>query len=568
MLSLTEIARSLAEGIIPPASTTVESHATEGLHASFVNDLAKYGVSIPGAGRNAVNLVHPVPKAVTGPVSTVIHVKCPARFLATSFLALKEICQICGGKDKLDRPVDYITFEKYSDINLDEDPIIYLSCGHFFTVGTFDGLMEMNEAYHVDPMTNNILFPKPLPELSKTKSCPECRQPLLDIHRYNRVVKSAFLAESTKRFCAFAQDAYVKLYKEVSDKESELASDTGRTTFLARFIPQTAGAAPAAANLLRLLEETGNLAEEPIQPTNPRARPRAMPNDLFNQMNHILARLRSSNLLIQKVEAFVNFATEAEQPYGKVYRLVEDAKKRRGVESSFQFDNSAVQLSYHLKGQALYLQLKWANHWDAHNLTESDRINEDLRRTIRNQTDRELVDLRERCNGLLEISALTNSVAYEVEARIYRAKFSALQLLHAPAAPGGRPAEAQALMNSELESLDVCLRFCETHQGTAGKYEPEIEKAKKLLNGGTFYSFVSDAEKKLIFEAMASTMSGTGHWYTCENGHLFAIANCGMPMELARCNECGARVGGQNHRAVAGVQSAGDFERRFGNMQI
>ncbi len=33
-----------------------------------------------------------------------------------------------------------------------------------------------------------------------------------------------------------------------------------------------------------------------------------------------------------------------------------------------------------------------------------------------------------------------------------------------------------------------------------------------------------------------------------------------MPMEEARCPECGARVGGRNHQAVEGVTRATDME--------
>lgn len=31
-------------------------------------------------------------------------------------------------------------------------------------------------------------------------------------------------------------------------------------------------------------------------------------------------------------------------------------------------------------------------------------------------------------------------------------------------------------------------------------------------------------------------------------------------MELARCPECGANIGGQNHNAVAGVERASEME--------
>ncbi|KAF1948505.1 hypothetical protein CC80DRAFT_431428 [Byssothecium circinans] len=50
------------------------------------------------------------------------------------------------------------------------------------------------------------------------------------------------------------------------------------------------------------------------------------------------------------------------------------------------------------------------------------------------------------------------------------------------------------------------------------------------------------------------------HWYNCENGHSFAIGECGMPMPIARCPECGARIGGRNHQFVSGVTRAVSME--------
>lgn len=67
---------------------------------------------------------------------------------------------------------------------------------------------------------------------------------------------------------------------------------------------------------------------------------------------------------------------------------------------------------------------------------------------------------------------------------------------------------------------------------------------------------------------MASEFRGTGHWYRCENGHLFTIGGCGMPIQLARCSQCDVRIGGTSHRAVEGVQHAGDLEERFGNLGL
>ena len=59
---------------------------------------------------------------------------------------------------------------------------------------------------------------------------------------------------------------------------------------------------------------------------------------------------------------------------------------------------------------------------------------------------------------------------------------------------------------------------------------------------------------------MAREFSGMGHWYTCENGHPFTDDECGTPMQMARCLECGAAVGGRNHAPAEGVRRADDIE--------
>lgn len=40
---------------------------------------------------------------------------------------------------KLDAQVDMIEFKDYGDIDLDENPMVTLDCGHFFTAETLDG---------------------------------------------------------------------------------------------------------------------------------------------------------------------------------------------------------------------------------------------------------------------------------------------------------------------------------------------------------------------------------------------------------------------------------------------
>lgn len=82
----------------------------------------------------------------------------------------------------------------------------------------------------------------------------------------------------------------------------------------------------------------------------------------------------------------------------------------------------------------------------------------------------------------------------------------------------------------------------------------------------TFYEPVSDAEKRAIFDVMSrdvgSGMGGFGgHWYQCNNGHVYTIGECGGAMEQSRCPECGVPVGGGQHRLEAGNRPANEFLR-------
>lgn len=66
------------------------------------------------------------------------------------------------------------------------------------------------------------------------------------------------------------------------------------------------------------------------------------------------------------------------------------------------------------------------------------------------------------------------------------------------------------------------------------------EITKKSLN-------ITDTEKKEILQAMGLSR---GHWYKCPNGHVYCITECGGAMQVSKCNECGASIGGTSHRLL------------------
>jgi hypothetical protein len=42
-----------------------------------------------------------------------------------------------------------------------------------------------------------------------------------------------------------------------------------------------------------------------------------------------------------------------------------------------------------------------------------------------------------------------------------------------------------------------------------------------------------------------------GHWFKCPNGHIYVITECGGANQIGKCNECGALIGGTNHRLLS-----------------
>lgn len=135
------------------------------------------------------------------------------------------LCQKCG--DKRDARVDFLEWKNYSEINLDETPIIVLGCGHFFTSESVDGLVGLDEVYTRD--TDGKF--DGLRDISSSlasviPSCPDCKQPIRQFvtKRYNRVVNRAVMDETWKRFLAKGRTDLEGLESRLHDIEDKLNS--------------------------------------------------------------------------------------------------------------------------------------------------------------------------------------------------------------------------------------------------------------------------------------------------------------------------------------------------------
>jgi hypothetical protein len=109
-------------------------------------------------------------------------------------------CQICS--DKGDARVDMLEFKSYSEIDLDESPIVVLGCGHFFTAETLDGHISMHDAYRTGQRGEYIALSRSSSLSQFIPRCPDCQSPIRQYvtQRYNRVINQAVLDETSKRF--------------------------------------------------------------------------------------------------------------------------------------------------------------------------------------------------------------------------------------------------------------------------------------------------------------------------------------------------------------------------------
>lgn len=364
-------------------------------------------------------------------------------------------------------------YSSYRDADLNSDPVIVLSCGHLFTVESLDGHVDLKSYYHIDD-TGEILGPKPVQE-PKLKGCPDCRAPMLNIHRYNRAVKAALLDESTRRFIASSTKMLTKTTTKVEGWETNLEQHVND------FKAQKSGG---------FVSQTGALTAY---------------------------RIKSDNY-VRQMNSYLHSVELQEQPYGRVQSMVVNAKRRHDISSQFEIDKSALQHGSYLRGRCLRLRLLFAVLWNykelakefddeaANNLWETDLL-------------KKMALALEECKSLDRDARAQIYPKESIEARVYSVQFTAIFLQWSKFGAneeGGAAAYVEETKQQAQAILDQCRREV---PDSARYIENHIDNAEKLIRGAVFYEFVTPAEWREVMQGMAREFSGSGHWYNCENGH-------------------------------------------------
>ncbi|PWY75451.1 P-loop containing nucleoside triphosphate hydrolase protein [Aspergillus heteromorphus CBS 117.55] len=442
-------------------------------------------------------------------------------------------CRLCCNQGVLTRNVDLLEFKAYKDINIDQDPLIFLSCGHFYTSTSLDGVMSMSEYYDMDQLTGIIIRPKVSYRAMSSgdvKGCPECRMPLRNINRYNRIIKKGLLDEATKRFVSHTNSIYAGLMEAIRKRETDIEKE--RVQFMSNWP----------------LDDLGSKGPDQVQ-------------------RSIEAYRAKGNRLQRQIKEFTKSVGREEQPFGRVNNMLAAAAARDQsiVTTSFPFDESIIQTGFESRGEILGLRLTWALFWDLDAIYTRKDTDPRIRATLVQVVASQLERILKRCHELAEASQTARFPQQEVESRIYHVLFTMLSLSNSDAQGKVVDIPTQtAIRDKAREELKACEEICLRHRRILSSLHEDIEKAKTLVNGGMFYSFVSTDEKRQVYRAMEQQFAGTGHWYYCENNHPFTVGECGMPMEQARCPQCEAPVGGLNHELAPGMRRADDIDVEFG----
>ena len=454
-------------------------------------------------------------------------------------------CQICAPETVKNLVVDYIMQTAYSDVDLDDDPVIVPTCGHILALSSMDGTMSMSSYYELSE-EGVITALKPLPIMSaaeRLKSCPLCRGPLRNVNRYSRIVRQGLIEQATQKFIAWANRQYLPLAKRLDEEEEKLQQNTKASDVL-----------QGAERGLKVGIPTINLTYTTSHQTS-----------AIRKFSALKSRYKSVIALRKEVSQLLAQVSEEEQPIGRVFDMVQDVRRRRGVTVSLKMDPTALNTRNRILVTLLTIRCDL--------VMISDFIM--LRRESRNSPDEPhgwaLAELhadfsqnRQTCESLATECLARDQPGHEVEARVHSTMWSILE-----SSTHANPAKAEQRRAHAEEQLAEAAKICERNPGQTRSVWPDVERACNMLSDLTFfYAEVDNAEKHAIYAAMAAEFSGTGHWYTCANSHLFTVGECGLPMESARCPQCDAPVGGQGHETAAGVTRASNFEEEFGRLQV
>jgi AAA domain-containing protein len=396
-------------------------------------------------------------------------------------------CQLCAEQGIKDEEVDYILFERYQDTDLNIDPIIIPPCGHFLTVSTMDGLMAMGDYYEMDSGKVKAIKSESLPFSSdELKCCPKCRGPLTTVRRYGRISRRALLDQLTKKMMSWYANKLPPLFKAVQDEQDKIV--------LVQSIDNT----------------TTKLSDDQKDVSN-------FDNLIFTgsvegQINSIKKsdgmRYRKLLRLQRELAQMKNQVRKEEQPFQKVFEMVENLRLRGKPVTKFEFDSTVLQFGLYARTEALLIRceliiisslLDSFRRW---NIRSSLR---DIISSVR-PLDVDFTENLKRCEKLIQESKLAVLPRPQTQGHIFTAEYLYLWGSHTSS-----DEDRTQHFNQARDHIIVAKALADQYPGSTNGLREEIISLEKALNGGIFYQTVTSDEMRAITAAMAQEFRGTGY---------------------------------------------------------
>ncbi|GKU06754.1 unnamed protein product [Fusarium langsethiae] len=453
-----------------------------------------------------------------------------------------KFCQVCATDDIKSLCVDFIMLTEYRDIDLNEEPCVFPNCGHFLTVSSMDGQMDMAAHYTLDANglpTHILQSSEPFSlDGQNIKACATCRGSLRSVSRYGRIVRRAMLDEATKKFISWSNEGYHLVASRLVTEQERLA------------------AMKSPVVLERKPGATANLTT-----AGSRQRQLQVLKDYVNARYDSILQFRKT------VVSYAAKVKKEEQPFQRVANLVRHSNLHRGGKNEFRYDQAVIQAKGTLLSAALLLKCDILILSDFFGLLVGGKAK--LRTS---EIHLDFSCFMSDCDTLIKDAQAALYPREEAQGHIFYAQLCAFsrQCASAPSEPIQPNVQASVSVSTAIpESLEQLRDRGLGHILKARRLlekspscmflQNEIDAAEEALNGGV-YRPVTTEELRQVYAASMGELRGTGHWYMCRNGHPFTINNCGMAMEEATCPECGAPIGGRNHRSVEGVRHAAEIE--------
>nr|RBQ87343.1 hypothetical protein FVER53263_00185 [Fusarium verticillioides] len=498
----------------------------------------RFGALTPLVPRHVINHAPRASRNVPGLVHTKRLAPCRVQHPAIDSLATNDARRNssveCG--DKVDARVDLLEFLSYTEVNLDESPIVVLGCGHFFTGETLDGLVGLDEVYTRDKEGNFKGLKDTTGSLSrKIPFCPDCKRPIRQFatKRYNRLINRAVMDEICKRCIISGREALKTLEDQLRSEEKNLSESRKSHPTIASWPQQL-----LTKKRHQRLKKLGDMSKDLVKKMGKEHQPTKILIDRI-----ATARVRATGdpmSLAVQMEAMKLSPPEPDN------QIILGAKSLIFKAEEVQFQDSVALLqACRGKVNATVIQ-----GW------------------LKEQPLLDTIDFFITCHHLINEAKKANLPRIFASATLCYAKVSQLatwcaQTQDGTAAPTPGDESVKKYVDRAKKLLEDALLQCGDLVDSE-ELKERLEEMSRLFEPQ--YHAVTPEELASIKSAMVSGRGGlathSGHWYNCVNGHPFAIGECGMPMEVARCPECGAPIGGTSHRPLEGVSRAHNMESR------